>query len=255
MKKNKLKDKAVVIIPAYNEDNVLSIVNSVLEFDVDVVLIDDGSEKKIKKINDPLVKQFWNEKNLGKGASLRKGIGYILSSGDYDFVLFMDADGEHDPEYIPLFVDKLNNYDVVLSQRIKHRNLFRRSVNFFMLFWINLLGVKLRDPSSGFIGVRADILKKYVLKSKRYEFELEFILESLRLELNICQVEIDVEYGYSKNLRFLDLIKVNHCFDSWFLHHRHFFRKKLNYFVYLFLFFSTIIGKIVSEIILFVFRP
>ena len=59
-----------------------------------------------------------NEKNLGKGAALRNGFRHALENG-YQAVLILDADGQHDPNEIPLFLESYqkNKSNLIIGMR------------------------------------------------------------------------------------------------------------------------------------------
>src|SRR3989338_5042378 len=90
-----------VVMPVYNEkDTVLKIIDKVLRLGIvkELVIVDDGSTDGTREILkdskfDERVKVFFNERNLGKGASLREGFRHV--SGDA--VVIQDADLEYDP--------------------------------------------------------------------------------------------------------------------------------------------------------------
>jgi len=119
--------KLSIIIPCYNEKNSISeIINQVKNVDIplekEIILVDDfstdGTREILKKLqkNEQEIKIFFNEKNMGKGYSLRNG--FTHSTGD--IIIIQDADLEYDPnEYASLLKPILNNEaDVVYGSRL-----------------------------------------------------------------------------------------------------------------------------------------
>ena len=94
--------KVSIIIPCYNEEKTISLViNKILSTYTDekeIIVIDDCSNDKTREILDSDLKNkvdkiIFNEKNYGKGFSIRKGIN--IAEGD--IILIQDADLEYDP--------------------------------------------------------------------------------------------------------------------------------------------------------------
>ena len=102
--------KLSIIIPCYNEEKTIKIlVEKVLQFNLcekEIIIIDDCSTDNSKTIISDLakinqnIKIFFLEKNLGKGAALKKG----FKEAGGDIVLIQDADLEYDPNDYPILI-------------------------------------------------------------------------------------------------------------------------------------------------------
>ena len=106
--------KLLVVIPIYNEANTVGkIISDLKKIGSDTLIVDDGSTDKSREIakkNGAIL--ISNDKNCGKGYSLRKGINYALSN-NYDAIIIMDGDGQHRISDIPHFLSKdLEKYDL-----------------------------------------------------------------------------------------------------------------------------------------------
>ena len=121
--------KALVIIPAYNEEG--AIVNTVKKLksicpDVDYVIIDDCSKDRtleIAKQNNFHVIHL--PINLGIGGAVQTGYKYAYEN-DYDVAIQMDADGQHDPKYIPELIKKVEEgNDLVIGSRFVEKEGFQ----------------------------------------------------------------------------------------------------------------------------------
>jgi len=97
--------RVLAIIPAYNEATRVAAVITAAGSFVPVLVVDDGSADETASVArateaEVLVQQ----PNQGKGAALRAGFDYALAQ-DYEAVITLDADGQHDPAEIPLFLE------------------------------------------------------------------------------------------------------------------------------------------------------
>ncbi len=97
----------LIIIPAYNAENTLKKLLYTLKdnYSLNVLVINDGSSDntmQIAEANSDFV--INNSTNLGKGSSLQKGFEFA-SKNKYDFVITMDSDLQHPPEYISKFIN------------------------------------------------------------------------------------------------------------------------------------------------------
>ena len=114
--------KISVIIPIYNEvqtiKKILEKISSQEQYEKEIIIIDDfstdGSRELLKnEIIKKVDKIIFNEKNFGKGYSVRKGIE--ASSGD--IILIQDADLEYDPSDYKVLLNP--NFNIVGTQKIK----------------------------------------------------------------------------------------------------------------------------------------
>ena len=109
----------IAIMPAYNEQAHLGQVLSGVRRYLPALVVDDGSTDQTGAIAEAggaiLVRQIPNQ---GKGAALRAGFRYALEQG-YTGVLTLDADGQHDPEEIPAFLNAYNQNqaDLIIGER------------------------------------------------------------------------------------------------------------------------------------------
>ena len=98
--------KIIVVLPAYNAEKTLErTFNQIPKNIVDeVILVDDGSQDKTSQIVNQLgVDLVVHPINRGYGAAQRTGHEIAMMEG-YDYILQLDADGQHDPKYIPILL-------------------------------------------------------------------------------------------------------------------------------------------------------
>jgi len=168
--------KIGIIIPTYNEEknieNVLKKLHKYNNYDSDIIVIDDGSTDNtyqiIENYNVFLLK---HEKNKGNGAATITGLRYCRKN-NYDVVLIMDADGQHDPSYISHFLNKIidENNDFVIANRFIYayqgdplKKLF--SLILTVLYLI-LYRKKVSDPTNGFRALSSKVINSINLESQ-----------------------------------------------------------------------------------------
>jgi dolichol-phosphate mannosyltransferase len=140
------------------------------------------------------------QSGLGKGNAILKGIKTLRSQTEY--VVFTDADYTYPAEYVPSMLELLEQNPEVgmvcgnrLSGDVNGKALHTRFFfgNKLLSFAHNLLnGVDLQDPLTGLRVIRADILRKWNVKSKGFDIEVE--LNSLVQRQGYLTVEIPIEY-------------------------------------------------------------
>ena len=104
--------RIITIIPAYNEENAIAqVVNCVKKYS-DVIVVDDGSTDQTSQLaKNAGAKVLKHNKNMGKGAAIKTGLGSAIKD-DYDFMVLLDGDGQHDPGCIPFLLDGMDGVDL-----------------------------------------------------------------------------------------------------------------------------------------------
>lgn len=164
--------KILIIIPAYNEEESIVPVITVLQRDYpqfDYVIINDGSSDRTEQIcrehDFHLVSQ---PINLGLAGAFQTGMKYALKNG-YDAALQFDADGQHLPQYIQPMLDKLSEgYDIVIGSRFvseKKPFTLRMIGNYLISFAIRLTtGKKINDPTSGMRMYNRRMIREFAIQ-------------------------------------------------------------------------------------------
>jgi glycosyltransferase involved in cell wall biosynthesis len=148
-----------IVIPAKNEAQGISrLLPLLLEHhsNLSITIVDDGSSDEtaaiVSSYNVPLIRHPYS---MGNGAAIKRGA--LAARGEY--VVFMDADGQHDPDDIPKLLAKLEEgYDMVVGARVgisSQANVFRWGANRFynkIASW--MVGHRIDDLTSGFRVVR-----------------------------------------------------------------------------------------------------
>lgn len=192
----------LVIIPAFNVAEYLkNVINDTRKYLDDILVVDDGSSDKTYEVASNCgVYVIRHKENLGKGSTLQTGFAYAIEN-DYEVVITLDGDGQHDPEHIPDFLLAFENTDadLIIGSRIDDKADMpfpRRCSNFLTSRILSgFLHTKIEDSQSGYRLIKTDLLKTIKLKSKNYQLETEIIIKAVKTGFKIGFVPIKVIYG------------------------------------------------------------
>ena len=199
-----------MVLPTYNEhQNVEAAVAGVRSLGHDVLVVDDASPDGTGKLADTLaaadpgVRVLHRPSKLGLGSAYEDGFRLGLEDG-YQLFVEMDADGSHLPTNLEAIVNAArSNGGLAIGSRyvrggaIKgwplHRRLLSEAANLYCRI---LLGVGVRDCTSGFRCYTRDLLEKIGLDevvSQGYSFQIEMVHRTRRLHRPIVEVPIRFE--------------------------------------------------------------
>ena len=156
-----------IVLPALNEEKGLERLLPELRKlypTYEILVIDDGSTDSTKSICiNNKVKVFSHPYPMGNGAAIKSGARHATG----DIIVFMDADGQHNPNDIKLLIEKLINeqYDMVVGARVlsAHSSPMKRAGNWFYNRFASIMtGHRILDLTSGFRVVKADIFRKFL---------------------------------------------------------------------------------------------
>lgn len=194
--------KVYVIIPAYNEEkNISEVILHAKKYCKNIIVVDDGSKDGTSKVSEKMgVEVVRLNQNRGKGAALRMGAGKALEDGA-DVLVFIDADRQHDPHEIPVFLEKLKGVDIVFGsrRRTKHMPSVYRLGNFILTHMAKFLfGVNIHDTQSGYRAMTADAYRKIKWKSDDYSAETEMIANVGKHKLKYAETFVQTVYHDTK---------------------------------------------------------
>jgi len=210
--------KLSIVIPVYNERATISEILkrvSATPYEKEIIVVDDGStdgtREWLKTVKDKNIRVFFHEKNMGKGAALRTGFGYVTG----DIVIVQDADLEYNPEEYGSLIDPIidGRADVVYGSRFlggPHRVLFfwHYVGNKFLTLISNMFtNLNLTDMETCYKAFRASLLEKISIKSNRFGFEPEITAKFAKLGCRIYETPISYsgrDYKEGKKITWKD---------------------------------------------------
>lgn len=196
-----------ILVPAYNEENYIgAVIKSCLGYNLDIIIIDDGSIDNTIKIIES-IKAPENTKiitikhivNKGKGQSLITGFSHIIKN-NYSGVITIDADGQHDTREIDNFLKAIEKEkpDMIIGNRLentKNMPFIRLATNVFTSWIISsIAGRKISDVQSGFRYISSEVLKNIKLETRNFDTEPEIVIKASWLGYNIINIPIATIY-------------------------------------------------------------
>ncbi|HEX9653115.1 MAG TPA: polyprenol monophosphomannose synthase, partial [bacterium] len=201
--------KSLVIVPTYNEaENIKKVLKAIINLNIpnlNVLVVDDNSPDGTAKIvqeiaeHDPRVRLIQRAGKMGLGTAYVAGFKYALNE-EFDFIFEMDADLSHDPKEIPRFLEKIEEFDLVIGSRYAtgvnvinwplSRLLISLAANTYTRVITRL---PVHDCTSGFKCFRREVLESINLdkiSSDGYSFQIEMTCKTWRRGFKICEIPI-----------------------------------------------------------------
>ncbi len=197
-----MQPRVWVVIPVYNNGaTVREIGLGCLRELPDVVVVDDGSTDAdvAALFTGSGVTVLRHETNQGKGRAILTGLRYAGERGA-DFMITVDADGQHHPADIRKFLPVLAAHPaaIVIGARDMEVPNVPGSSRFgmkFSDFWVRLeTGLSVRDTQSGFRAYPVKYLLQLECVSNNYDFEIEMLVRAAWAGLEVKSVDIGVTY-------------------------------------------------------------
>jgi len=189
-----------VVIPAYNAaDTIGGLVRGVKRQGLPVLVVNDGSDDQTA----PIASQegavvLSHLRNQGKGRALRTGFEYALRA-QYDGVITMDSDGQHDPAEIPALIQagERQHAGIVVGNRMATTTmpLFRRWVNHLMSWLVSAVARQpMPDSQSGFRLIHKEVLASIPLRANGFDIETELLLAAAKRRWKTIFVPVHTTY-------------------------------------------------------------
>jgi len=190
-----------VVLPTKNEPRIGELIQSIksvlnpLNVEYEVITVDKSSDET-PKLAELAGARIVRQKSDGLGNAIKEGI----SSAKGDIIIVMDADFSHDPKYIPKFIDKVREFDIVVGSRKVpgggtvgwgwYREIISRGANLLARY---VAGVHVSDATSGYRAYRKDVFNAInleSLKSKGFEFQIEVLSKALEKGFKVGSIPI-----------------------------------------------------------------
>lgn len=195
--------EVTILLPAYNEEGVIGITIQrirALHPDFEILVIDDGSSDDTMKEAMGAGANVWpHPYNMGNGAAIKSG----LRCAQGEWVVMMDADGQHQPEDIARLLEYKDRYDMVVGARNRqsdtsvHRDLANWVYNKFASY---VTQFKVEDLTSGLRLVRLSVARQFIyLLPNTFSYPSTLTLGYLRSGRTVKYVPIQTKARVGKS--------------------------------------------------------
>lgn len=205
--------QCAIVIPAFNEEKtIIDVCQRALQQANFVIAVDDGSSDRTLELiqslqatqsESPKLVVITNETNLGKAASLWKGMQHAEQLG-VNSVISLDADGQHCPEDIPRFIEVASHQanTIIIGARLADKSAIpakRYYANKFANFWLSwAAGYVIDDSQSGFRLYPCELIRQLspdTQRSKSFVFESEILIDAAKLGVRSVPIKIEAIYN------------------------------------------------------------
>jgi glycosyltransferase involved in cell wall biosynthesis len=202
------KSKVCVIVPFYNEEQVINkVISELISYNYQVLAVDDGSGdgsyEKIKDLDCTIIR---HPQNFGQGAAIQTGMSFAKLNPKLDYFVTFDSDGQHQVANIENVLNPLfkGEADIVFGTRFQDdltkftflkRIILKLAIKYTQLS----TGVALTDTHNGFRAFNRVVLEKIELNFPGMTHASEFVGKAGEYNLRIKEVPVHILYTkYSK---------------------------------------------------------
>ena len=196
--------RVLTALPVYNEfSHVNPVLDEVCRYADDVLVVDDGSSDGTSALLDARsdIRVLRHERNLGYGAALKTAFDYAIES-NYDVLVTIDCDGQHEPQRIGQLVAACRDTDMVSGSRYlrnkeqaQNAPAERRQINTQLTRELNeRLGLSLTDAFCGFKAYRVPELAKLTITEPGYGMPIEVWVQAAHHGLRIVELPVPLIY-------------------------------------------------------------
>jgi len=207
---NQTTKTVTVVIPALNEEKTITeVIEECKPYADELIVVDGHSRDKTREIAEEHGARVILDNKKGKGEAIRHVIGFVTG----DIIVFIDADGSHDPNDIPKLVAPIMKEDAdhVSGSRLiggsselhgGFDECFRLMGSSLITACINWkFNVRLSESQNGFRAIKTEVIKQLDLREDITTIEQEMIMKTLKKGFRMAEVpshEHKRKQGYSK---------------------------------------------------------
>lgn len=194
----------LVAIPVYNEERHLEhVLREVRRYAEHILVINDGSTDRTAEIlaREPGIHLITHPGNRGYGAALISAFDFALAQ-EYEVLITMDCDGQHEPARIPVLLEAIHNADIVSGSRYLRdfrqdtaAPQDRQQMNQRITEEMNQrFGLRLTDTFCGFKAYRREALAQLRITEAGWGMPLQLWVQAARLGLRIKEIAVPRVY-------------------------------------------------------------
>lgn len=188
-------------IPIYNEErHLLPVLDEIRRYAPDILVVNDGSTDRTGELlaTEPDLTVLTHERNRGYGAALVTAFEHFART-DYDVLVTMDCDGQHEPARIPVLLEAIHDADIISGSRylrdfrqgILPTPADRRYINQTIAAELNRdFGLNLTDAFCGFKAYRRDAVARLRITETGWGMPLQLWVQAARLGLRVKEVAV-----------------------------------------------------------------
>jgi dolichol-phosphate mannosyltransferase len=192
--------KVLTAIPVYNEERHLeNVLREVRRYTPEILVVNDGSTDGTPQLlaRQPDLRVVTHPQNRGYGAALISAFAYTLEH-DFDVLVTMDCDGQHEPARIPVLLEAIHDCDIVSGSRylrdFRQDTLApedRRRINRQITLELNeRFGLNLTDAFCGFKAYRTEALTRLRITETGWGMPLQLWVQAAFLGLRVKEVGV-----------------------------------------------------------------
>jgi glycosyltransferase involved in cell wall biosynthesis len=201
------KYEVTILLPAYNEEQaIVGTIQKIKELypDFEILVVDDGSSDNTLRAAMEAGANVWpHPYNMGNGAAVKTGLR--MAQGEW--IIMMDADGQHKAEDIARLLEYKDSFDMVVGARTKqsethlHRDIANKLYNWFASY---VTKFKVEDLTSGFRLVRASTVRQFIyLLPNTFSYPTTLTMGYLRSGRTVKYVPIEMQNKVQSKIQFL----------------------------------------------------
>jgi glycosyltransferase involved in cell wall biosynthesis len=228
-------NKVTIIIPAFNEassiERVINELKSNIDEKISILVVNDCShDDTVRQAHKAGATVLDLKKNIGYSKAIESGLNYVIANLDSEYMITVDADGQHSPESVHDFIKfiQLNKVDLIAGKRKRCARFSERVYSNYFSYRFNisdpLCGLKLYSTSvyknygkfETFDSIGCELLTWGLLKGLNIK-ELEVVIRERKDEPrfgSFLSANIKILASFFKTLMFINKYKKNTDINS-----------------------------------------